>query len=213
MDTALALPVVGLGRPDLDKDAVVVAHDAQHLPPRLLCRRIGDLSTHDDAVESFLQGLGYERDLDGRGLIRKPVAPDRTPVDYRRRLGGEGQGHSPRVHLRAALRVFRLDRISTIEPRDAAFLPPVDIDCAEYVHRNIAALGRWLFEVVLHVTLDDARRRAARVHADLEPHSTGSTVMRGRADDLDVLTRFLVSLDCAFKVREPMELRGGPCDG
>jgi len=109
-------------------------------------------------------------------------------------------------HLRADLRVFRLDRIGAIGASAVAFSPPLDIDCAEYVRRSIAATGRWSIEVLLRLPLTEARRRVTRIHADLERHPDGA-IVRGRVDDLDALARYLVGLRCAFAVNRPLELK------
>ncbi|HEU5376206.1 MAG TPA: YafY family protein, partial [Ktedonobacteraceae bacterium] len=41
-------------------------------------------------------------------------------------------------HLRHDLRIFRLDRISTVEMRDDVFTRPPDFDCVDYVMRSLA---------------------------------------------------------------------------
>jgi len=135
-------------------------------------------------------GLETERELDPYGVVS--LGQYWYVVGY--------------CHLRAAPRVFRLDRIEAIVPREATFSPPVDIDCAEYVRRRIAATGHWPIEVALRLPPAEARRRITRIHVDLEPHPDG-VIVRGRVDDLDALARFLIGLGCAFRVRQPAELR------
>ena len=110
-------------------------------------------------------------------------------------------------HLRGGLRMFRLDRALAAELRDEAFPPQADFDARDYVVRSLATMpGIWTVEVLLGLTLDEARRRIPAAFATLEQAATG-VLFRCHYDDLDQLARYLVSLGCALAVREPPELR------
>jgi len=110
-------------------------------------------------------------------------------------------------HLRRDLRVFRLDRIAQIEPREGAFVPPADFDPLAYVQASLAtSLGAWSVEVLLKTTPEEARRHVPPTLATLEA-APGGVLLRARTEDLDWMARVLVSLGCAFEVRQPDELR------
>ena len=110
-------------------------------------------------------------------------------------------------HLRAGLRMFRLDRVLAAEPRDGSFAPPPGFDSLEYVVRSIATMpGRWAVEVLLGLPGEEARRRVPPAYGTLEAAPDG-TLFRCRFDDLDGLARYLVGLGCPLVVRQPAELR------
>src|SRR5438270_13581807 len=70
-------------------------------------------------------------------------------------------------HLRDDVRMFRLDRVLALEPREATFPKPLDFDCVAYVLQSLASIQwGWPIEVFLELSLAEARRRVA---ADLGP--------------------------------------------
>ena len=110
-------------------------------------------------------------------------------------------------HLRHDLRVFRLDRIAAVEPRDRGFSRPPDFDPLAFVQASLATSpAAWSIEVLLQTTPEDAARRVSRTLALLEPTADG-VLMRCRVEDLNWMARVLVGLGCAFVVRQPAELR------
>lgn len=110
-------------------------------------------------------------------------------------------------HLRADLRVFRLDRVLAVEAREATFARPADFDCLAYVLHTLATQpGTWVAEVALHLSPAEARRRVSPSVAMLEETADG-VLLRCHTDDLDWLARYLVGLECPFLVRRPPELR------
>ena len=110
-------------------------------------------------------------------------------------------------HLRQDLRVFRLDRIVQVEPREESFVRPPDFDSLAFVHHSLATMPEtWRVEVLLQTTLEEARRWVPPHAATLEATPEG-VVLRDYADCLDWMARMLVSLGCPFVVREPPELR------
>src|SRR4051812_18459029 len=73
-------------------------------------------------------------------------------------------------HLRAGPRLFRLDRISQAKPRAETFTPPPNFDSYDYVVRAMAAYpGHWPIEVVLGLTLAEARQQIGAALGTLEP--------------------------------------------
>jgi predicted DNA-binding transcriptional regulator YafY len=110
-------------------------------------------------------------------------------------------------HLRAGLRVFRLDRIADAEPLDTAFTPPADFDAYGYVTQTMERYpGRWTVVVTFAMSLDEARRVIPAGYGSVEPVD-GGTRFEGRFNHLDWLARWLVFLGCPFTVHEPPELR------
>src|SRR5258708_39453871 len=64
-------------------------------------------------------------------------------------------------HLRDDVRMFRLDRVLALEPREVLSDPkPVDFDCVDFVLQSLATVPfGWPMEVLLEITLDEAQRR------------------------------------------------------
>ena len=110
-------------------------------------------------------------------------------------------------HLRGGLRMFRLDRVIEARVEDRTFSPREEVDCLEYVIRSIATMpGTWQVEVVLNLSMEEARRRIPAAYGTLEPLDEG-VLFRCHYDDLDGMARYLVSLGCPLTVRRPAELR------
>jgi predicted DNA-binding transcriptional regulator YafY len=110
-------------------------------------------------------------------------------------------------HLRDDVRMFRLDRVLVLEERDESFLKPLDFNCVDYVLQSLATISwGWPIEVILELPLAEARRRVAPDMGTLEERR-GGVLLRTQADALDFMARYLVQLDCPFKVLHPPELR------
>jgi predicted DNA-binding transcriptional regulator YafY len=111
-------------------------------------------------------------------------------------------------HLRQDVRMFRLDRVLAIEPRDEqTFVRPLDFDPAEYVLHSLATMPYgWPIEVVLELSLEEARRRLPPDTGTFQPVK-GGVLLRCQADNLDWMVRTLISAGCRFRVLHPPELR------
>lgn len=110
-------------------------------------------------------------------------------------------------HLRQDIRMFRVDRIRHIERGERQFNRPDDFDCLEYVTRTIAEIpDRWDIEVLLKISLAQAQHLIPATMAMLEDGPKG-VIFRARLSDLDRVARFLVNLNCSFKVKAPPELK------
>lgn len=110
-------------------------------------------------------------------------------------------------HLRAGVRLFRLDRIAAAEATDERFTPPADFDAYAHVARAMAEYpGRWAVDVRLALPLAAAQDSMIAPYGTLTADGAGSR-FQGRFDNLDGLARELVSLRCRFTVGEPPELR------
>jgi predicted DNA-binding transcriptional regulator YafY len=110
-------------------------------------------------------------------------------------------------HLRADLRVFRLDHIQGAQSLAETFTPqPVDTVAA--VEQAIAqAPWRWEFAVLADAPLATLRSRMPATVATLHPQADGMMLLRGYADDLDVLACTLAGLRCPLVIVRPDELR------
>jgi predicted DNA-binding transcriptional regulator YafY len=110
-------------------------------------------------------------------------------------------------HLRDDVRMFRLDRVLALETHEATFPKPLDFDCVAYVLQSLATIQwGWPIEVFLELSLADAQRRIAADLGTLEEVS-GGVLLRTHTDALDWMARFLVELDCPFRIQHPPELR------
>jgi predicted DNA-binding transcriptional regulator YafY len=110
-------------------------------------------------------------------------------------------------HLRHDLRVFRLDRVLSVEPREASFDRPADFDALAEVERAIASVPQeWYAEALLQTTLEEARCRVPPAFAIMEETPEG-VLLRCQVNHLSYVASVLAGLGCAFTVREPPELR------
>jgi predicted DNA-binding transcriptional regulator YafY len=110
-------------------------------------------------------------------------------------------------HLREDVRMFRLDRVLALEPRDESFAKPLDFNCVDFVLQSLATMQwGWPIEVLLELSMEDARRRIAPDMGTLEQTRDG-VLFRTQGDALDYIARYLVQIDCPFRVLHPPELR------
>jgi predicted DNA-binding transcriptional regulator YafY len=109
-------------------------------------------------------------------------------------------------HLRDELRTFRLDRVLECEVTKEAFRRPPDFDVASHVQHMLATLPwPWEAEVLLEISMREARRRVSPTLGTLEQKASG-VLLRIGADDLDWIARYLAGLDVPFTVVRPAEL-------
>lgn len=110
-------------------------------------------------------------------------------------------------HLRADLRVFRLDRVQEAALQDERFIRPAEFDPLDFVLRSLAAWPNiWTARVLLKTTIQQARGIISAEVATLEDTSAGVEFV-AHVEDLDWMARFLVNLKLPFVVREPAALR------
>ncbi len=109
--------------------------------------------------------------------------------------------------LRAAPRVFRLDRIAEIELLEGSFERPTNFDALKFLRDSIPfAPAPWNVEVLLDLPISEARWRVLPHQMALEEHSTG-TVLRCGSGDLEWMAAILLSFKCEFEIRQPPELK------
>jgi len=110
-------------------------------------------------------------------------------------------------HLRAGIRVFRLDRVLQAELRNETFERPPDFDSLAYVLHSLANTPTtWVVEVLLETTLEEAQHSVPPVIATLEQVADG-IMFRCSVGHLEWLAHFLSGLGCRFIVLRPPELR------
>ena len=110
-------------------------------------------------------------------------------------------------HLRNDMRMFRLDRVLALEPRYETFFKPLDFNPVDFVLESLATSPwGWPIEVLLDLQLEEARRRIPLDMGTLEDTQNG-VLFRTQSDALDYIARYLVQLDCGFRVLHPQELR------
>jgi predicted DNA-binding transcriptional regulator YafY len=110
-------------------------------------------------------------------------------------------------HLRADLRIFRLDRVLWAELRTEQFERPADFDSLAYVVRSLAnAPATWSVEVLLETTLEEVRECVPAAMATLDP-AEGGVLLRCQVQNLDWLAHFLAGLGVPLVVLRPPELR------
>lgn len=109
-------------------------------------------------------------------------------------------------HLRADLRVFRLDHIEQAQELAERFAPQ-PIDALAAVERSIAQTPwRWEFVVLAYAPLAILRSRLPSTFATFHPQAEG-ILLRGFADDLDWVASTLAGLRCPLAIVCPSELR------
>lgn len=110
-------------------------------------------------------------------------------------------------HLRQDLRIFRLDRVLQVEPREENFTRPPDFNALDHLRRSIASMpDTWKVEVLLEMSLEEAERQISPTTAMLE-QVPGGVLMNTYTQTLEWMAHFLVSLRCPLVVRQPVELR------
>ncbi len=109
-------------------------------------------------------------------------------------------------HFRQDLRTFRLDRVIQVSISEATFARPEHFDCLEFVLRSISQTpGTWRIEVLLEMTLEEARQNVPPGLAWLEQVTEG-VLLHCYVEHLDWIAYVLINLRCSFVVRQPAEL-------
>ena len=110
-------------------------------------------------------------------------------------------------HLREGMRVFRLDRVVGAWISSEAYTRPSAFDSLGYVYRSLAMMpDRWLIDVLLETTLEEAQQMVPPTLATLEQVAEG-VVLRCYVGHFGWIAHFLAGLDCPMVVRQPPELR------
>jgi predicted DNA-binding transcriptional regulator YafY len=110
-------------------------------------------------------------------------------------------------HLRQALRVFRLDRMTELALLEGAFDRPSNFDSLEFLLHSIETmLTLWEVEVLLEISPVEAQKKVPRIYGSLEVVAEG-VIHRTTTDNLRDTAYFLINLKCPFTIIKPPELR------
>jgi predicted DNA-binding transcriptional regulator YafY len=111
-------------------------------------------------------------------------------------------------HLREGRRLFRLDRVLSVERLDESFVLPPGFDTPQGVLEALAEMreDRWSVEVLLETTPGEARGQLPKMGVSLQETPQG-VVMISSTSDLGWMARVLAGLSFPFVVRRPPELR------
>jgi hypothetical protein len=101
------------------------------------------------------------------------------------------------------MRVFRLDKILSLEGVPETFVRPARFDSLKFVTESLAmSPWGWDVEVLLETTLDRAERHMPPGWAMLE-EVEGGVLLRGQYDPLDWIAVQLLHLDCPSSCTSP----------
>lgn len=110
-------------------------------------------------------------------------------------------------HLRAEMRIFRLDRIANVRLASEYFTKPADFDSLAYASRSFAAIpSRWQVEALLETSLTQLQPLVSSEFATLEETSDG-VLLHADHDDLESMAHYLIGLGHRFRVIRPPELK------
>ncbi|HEX4773558.1 MAG TPA: YafY family protein [Bryobacteraceae bacterium] len=112
-----------------------------------------------------------------------------------------------RCLLRQALRTFRLDRISSLEQSEAAFIKPDGFDIKQYLQRALPFVQS---AYTIEVWIDMPHSKAETYFAPwrvITGEEDGGTILTCGRDDLHMFAAMLLSFGCRVVVRQPEELR------
>ncbi len=111
-------------------------------------------------------------------------------------------------HLRADLRLFRLDRVLGVHELESAFERPEGFDVLATVLKALGSVPKEIpVEVALDTTLEIARWHISARVATLEELPGGGVLLRGYTHHIGWMARLLASIGCPFEIRSPPELR------
>ncbi len=109
-------------------------------------------------------------------------------------------------HLRHGLRTFRLDRITAMKLRDAAFERPTDFNAMEHVLTSLATMpGAYSVEVLLETTLEHAQELITPPIGHVKATEQG-VIFYCQTPNLKWIAHYMLYFDFPVKVLQPVEL-------
>jgi predicted DNA-binding transcriptional regulator YafY len=116
-------------------------------------------------------------------------------------------------HLRIDVRLFRIDRIISINAQNAFFVRPKDFDVLAELTTTLGSIERALkLDVLLATTLEHAQRHISAEVAILEDAGSGNVRLRGYTDCPEFIATLLAGIGCNFEINSPPELRSAMSD-
>lgn len=109
--------------------------------------------------------------------------------------------------LRQGMRMFRLDRMQSVQFLRETFIRDETFDCQAYVHKQLATIPAvWAVEVEFQTTLYAVQQKIPAYHGKLSV-TPGGVLFQTHHNHLLSMARFLVGLELPFVVQSPPELR------
>jgi predicted DNA-binding transcriptional regulator YafY len=109
--------------------------------------------------------------------------------------------------LRRAQRLFRVDRIKSLEVTQEVFVAPTDFDLRDFVQKSLASVATpFLIEVYLEATPEFLESQLPHGLVVLEAEGSGTCLRRGEIG-LEWFAALLLQLGCKLEVRSPPELK------
>lgn len=109
--------------------------------------------------------------------------------------------------LRQAYRLFRLDRVRSVQFLLDTFLRAEDFDCLAYVIKHLATIpDRWTIEVEFQAELHALQQKIPSTYGYMTVTPTG-VLFQTHHNDLPTIARYLIGLDFPFIIHNPPELR------
>ncbi|KAB8144436.1 YafY family transcriptional regulator [Chloroflexia bacterium SDU3-3] len=119
----------------------------------------------------------------------------------------EGNWYTPGYcHMRSALRIFRIDRIATLDLLDEPFVRPVGFDALQHVISAFATMpGAYSVAILLRGSIEQVRQVLPPEAGALEETADG-VIWRRETNELTRTAQLLLSLELSVTILQPPEL-------
>jgi predicted DNA-binding transcriptional regulator YafY len=114
-------------------------------------------------------------------------------------------------HAAAAVRVYRVDRVSEVEALDDTFDPPVDLDAVASLEEHLGTGWEYDVEIVIEAPYDAVMPRVPRVLGRLEPLDADTCRLTGSTSNPWWYAERLVALPAAYRVVSGPEVQQAAC--
>lgn len=109
--------------------------------------------------------------------------------------------------LRQAPRMFRMDRVRSVQFLPETFERAEDFDCREYIIKHLATIpATWSIEIEFQAELYAVQRKIPSSHGTLIATPTG-VLFQTHHSHLPEFARYLIGLNLPFVIHHPPELR------
>lgn len=104
-------------------------------------------------------------------------------------------------------RAYRIDRVVTVDPRDATFVPPADLDPVADLEAHLAVGWEYQADVVIEAPAGDAARWVPRALGRLEPAGAGRCRLIGSTSNPFWYAEQLAAVPVPYRIEAGPELR------